>query len=44
MTIFPLPAFAEESDWFSQIKAHGGTSYFINTKDKMADMYRKGNL
>ena len=44
MTIFPLPAFAEETDWFSQIKAHGGTSYFINTKDKMAEMYKKGNL
>ena len=40
MTIFPLPAFSEESNWTSQILAHGGSNYFIRTKDKMAALYR----
>ena len=44
MTIFPLPAFSEESDWFSQIKGHGGSAYFIQAKDKMAQLYKEGNL
>ena len=44
MTIFPLPAMSEESDWGSLIKAAGGTSYFIKTKDKMANMYKDGKL
>ena len=44
MTIFPLPAFSEESDWFSQIKGHGGSAYFIQAKDKMAQLYKEGKL
>ena len=44
MTIFPLPAMSEESDWGSLIKAAGGTSYFIKTKDRMANMYKDGKL
>ncbi len=44
MTIFPLPAFSEESNWTSQILAHGGSNYFIKTKDKIAKMYRDNKL
>jgi len=44
MTIFPLPAFSEESNWTSQILAHGGSNYFIKTKDKIAGMYRDNKL
>ena len=44
MTIFPLPAFSEESDWTSQILAHGGSGYFIKAKDKMATLYKDGKL
>ena len=44
MSIFPLPAFQEESDWSSQIKAAGGSQYFIDTKTKMAELYRDGKL
>jgi hypothetical protein len=44
MTIFPLPAFSEESDWTSQILAHGGSGYFIKAKDKMANLYKDGKL
>ena len=44
MTIFPLPAFSEESDWTSQILQHGGSGYFIKSKDKMATLYKDGKL
>jgi len=44
MTIFPLPAFSEESDWTSQILAHGGSGYFTKSKDKMATLYKDGKL
>ena len=44
MSIFPLPSFQEESDWSSKIKAAGGSTYFIDTKTKMAQLYRDGKL
>ena len=44
MSIFPLPSFQEESDWSSQIKVAGGSQYFIDTKTKMAELYKKGTL
>ena len=44
MSIFPLPSFQEESDWSSQIKVAGGSRYFIDTKTKMAELYKKGTL
>lgn len=44
MSIFPLPSFQEESDWSSKIKASGGSTYFIDTKTKMAQLYRDEKL
>ena len=44
MSIFPLPSFQEESDWSSKIKAAGGSTYFIDTKTKMAQLYRDEKL
>lgn len=44
MSIFPLPSFQEESDWSSKIKAAGGSTYFIDTKTKMSQLYRDEKL
>jgi len=44
MSIFPLPAFQEESNWSFLIKDAGGSQYFIDTKTKMAQLYKKGTL
>jgi len=44
LTIFPLPAFAEESNWSNQIISAGGEPYFIDKRSKIAQLYKEGNL
>jgi hypothetical protein len=44
LSVFPLPTFSEESNWSDQIITAGGEPYFIQQKDKIVDLFKKGTL